>query len=881
MPELPAGFTETPSLPAGFSEAPSGSPALPAGFSEKPNPADWQKRVTPTKTYNGFDSVQREGDSGIWYGRQQGNKGKPGWFDDKGNRLGDAPGATPGFMDRKVNEGLQYGREFAKNPVQAVVSKLGDSSEGMIPLPAQLTLPGRLAGMVKDVAPNSWVGRNADLFPRATQAGFVHGAINDVTGPVQTAAHVTGVGVPAADSMVQGTEDYFRNNHVQDRTGEGAGALAPFLVGAGAAETPSLLAKYLPGTVQQFPRIASLANWGLHGLLGGGIAAGVTPEADLNPSKPNDYRDRKIVEGATGTALGLALGAPGAYRGVMNPPIAYKGDPLSPNVLTRSTIEPPPADNIPGLQRLADQGDATAAQALQDVRITAAKKNGIPLTRADITQDPIARASEEGLGPKSTTFRATQAQKINKAVSNIETKAALPEGADASTTIQKDIQSTYNRNRATSRQNYADLNHDIQEADLARIQSGQQSGNVINTDSTVAEINRILTEETPRPGVTAELQRIKSQLIDPTKPLNFKTAKGLVSNTEGVARDLGMGSVASPADSNGARLLSNVTRALDESANTTATNLLGDASKVEAASRFHRDNVTPFHDPATGLPQILDGPYADKATKSLLQTASPEQIQALASRLGPEGQAALKLKILEAARTAGERGLDGTRGFQPGAWADFLAKHSGALSETMPAAELNDLQGMVHLAQSTKAGTVANPSEGSSMGRRILAGIAGHGMGGPVGTLAGAALESGVESGVAALRAPGKLAPTLLSDTPLDRVKAYAAKMAGASDATPLEKALAPGWNPKPTAKAQAILAEPPVWNEERALTHEYLSGKRPVTSIDTQAEFDALPDGAVYRDTNGKRAVKTNIPKRGSSEYHAKIDEYFKKGGK
>ena len=49
--------------------------------------SDWQSQVKPVTTFNGKPSVQRP-DGGVWYGPDQGNAGKPGWFDAVGRRMG-------------------------------------------------------------------------------------------------------------------------------------------------------------------------------------------------------------------------------------------------------------------------------------------------------------------------------------------------------------------------------------------------------------------------------------------------------------------------------------------------------------------------------------------------------------------------------------------------------------------------------------------------------------------------------------------------------------------------------------------------------------------------------------------------------------------------
>lgn len=110
IPPPPAGYTiqDVPPPPAGYSmQGPSAGPE------------DWQKQVKPIDLGGGKQSVQRS-DGGVWFGPEQGNTGRPGWFDAQGNRLGDAPGEAPpkiGMLSR-----LGYGaKEEAKNTLDALI----------------------------------------------------------------------------------------------------------------------------------------------------------------------------------------------------------------------------------------------------------------------------------------------------------------------------------------------------------------------------------------------------------------------------------------------------------------------------------------------------------------------------------------------------------------------------------------------------------------------------------------------------------------------------------------------------------------------------------------------------------------------------------------
>lgn len=66
-------------------------------------------KVRPIDLGGGAQSVQRE-DGLVWFGPEQGNEGKPGWFDAQGLRGGASPGEQPSANDRAINDFLQRQR---------------------------------------------------------------------------------------------------------------------------------------------------------------------------------------------------------------------------------------------------------------------------------------------------------------------------------------------------------------------------------------------------------------------------------------------------------------------------------------------------------------------------------------------------------------------------------------------------------------------------------------------------------------------------------------------------------------------------------------------------------------------------------------------------
>src|SRR5512133_715972 len=105
----------------------------------EPSPSDWQARVKPIDLGNGKASVQRD-DGGVWFGPEQGNKGKAGWFDAQGNRLGDAPGKGASVADRMINAGEAQRQGVMNNPGATLLRTVGGQS--FIGLPGVQTVAG-------------------------------------------------------------------------------------------------------------------------------------------------------------------------------------------------------------------------------------------------------------------------------------------------------------------------------------------------------------------------------------------------------------------------------------------------------------------------------------------------------------------------------------------------------------------------------------------------------------------------------------------------------------------------------------------------------------------------------------------------------------------
>jgi len=189
MPEDPYASFSTPATPATQGD-PYASVASPVHPSAAQN---WQSQLKPIDLGNGKQSVQRP-DGGVWFGPQQGNTGKSGWFDGKGNRMGDVDGQAttpPGFMGG-VDSGLHTaGRAIAQSAGQF----MGHVLEGAFPGGTENVPQGWVQSADQDFAQRQ-AQANAEVargrFP-AKAGSFIGQAI-----PAVAATVLTGGEAPAA-----------------------------------------------------------------------------------------------------------------------------------------------------------------------------------------------------------------------------------------------------------------------------------------------------------------------------------------------------------------------------------------------------------------------------------------------------------------------------------------------------------------------------------------------------------------------------------------------------------------------------------------------------------------------------------------------------------
>jgi len=249
---------------------------------EQPKADDWQPtqygfKVKPAVAFNGKPTVERE-DGAQFFGPDQGNTGKPGWFDAKGNRLGDVPRGPVSAMDRLRN--VANGGITAKDAVTAI---------GNAPV---LGLPNNGQGYV---APT---GRDTG----ANLAGMVQGAVEMPAGIAQTAAHL--VGSNAVDRPIDAMGQYFQQNFNPSTQGRVLGQTIPLVatMGGGAPVEVAGNAGKVRAALEAFRNMNPIAKGAITGAT---LAPVLTPEYNIQ----DDYWKRKGTEAAMGGLVGAAIPA--------------------------------------------------------------------------------------------------------------------------------------------------------------------------------------------------------------------------------------------------------------------------------------------------------------------------------------------------------------------------------------------------------------------------------------------------------------------------------------------------------------------------------------------------------------------------------------------
>jgi len=426
----------------------------------------------------GKPSFKRKPDNAVWYGPEQGNTGKPGWFNEKGQRMPynpsdslldashhfDSPGPL-GDENNTLSRLQTVATGGFTQPYRAVTGALGHIEQGL-----------------GNILPDNYGG---NFFKREAAAQFQQNKdVQDYLGEVEQ-------GTAASRGVASNTPDKPLNPNATFLAREG-GAAVPLILGGealGIGEAATNLTSHIA---------RPLLRHGVQGAVGGGLfgaLGGATTPVD--EEAPGSYASKvlnNITTGAGyGTILGGALGvgvplAAEGYNAVKKfiPKFltGFKGT-IAPEVLTGesvgnalegaipetntgNTFTPESTNPIKELQVTA-KGDPTkpdtiqAKNRLQRVNAAVANKFDVPMTVGDITQDPAAMAREVELESKPgagiSKFRVQQGQAINEAINNLPDNKWTPKQINIETdlnpedTLYNDLVHTSEAAKANGRPN--------------------------------------------------------------------------------------------------------------------------------------------------------------------------------------------------------------------------------------------------------------------------------------------------------------------------------------------------------------------------------------------------------------------------------------------
>ena len=790
------------------------------------SPDDWQARVKPIDLGNGKQSVQRE-DGGVWFGPDQGNTGKPGWFDAKGMRLGDAPGQPTGFMDRLTND-LQ-----AKGQQERQRSFAG----GLVPM----QIGGMTGGLVKGGMAAAQLGAQA-------------------------------LGSSAMDRPVEQYNQFQRENFGDQPVMEAVGQVAPFVGSGGASAAPQALSN-----IQKVRAI--LAGIGKAGATGAVAAPALSGEEGV--TGPADFWQRKLEKAKLGGGIGLALGAGGQLVGAVGSrlkaaltpeaqAIQDLGDQFGVRTLAPDLTASPGlnkaavlAEQVPGSgmvkQRLAQQAEAKAAaekllaqhgiegDASTKIQEGLQKRLASAKASAKAAYDHVGQLAEgKGDVPLDETLKAIQQFKAQEAAAVVPDQGLVAlldkmegrikagqagkftppqespvfmdwfKGSTATDASGNPLVFYHGTNsgeeiaRTGGFKQKNGMYFFTPDADTASAWAHGKSA-LHGGNPSVSPVNLSIKNPADvvfRPGIKSEINQIAkghdgviirdqsgaiSEVVvfDPSQiksatsgwwstptaqapgvDLSYQGVRGLRSDLGSMISDYYKGTNAATG-SKGVQVLQGVKNAIEGDLNAfTAKNGPEIASAAKRADAIYKGEVVPFKDKA--LAAAVKSSEPDQIYRTFIQQGKGDRAQKFYNALDPEGQAAVRSQMVkDAFNKATER--DGV--FSPAKFAQSLEKIKDASGVFFKGQDKFELDGFTNLMRHIqRAGQVAeNPPTGQ---RLILAALAGEGAG-TIGRLAG----HGPEAGVAGVATAGTAMASARMLTKLFSSKAGKSLLLAASDA--------------------------------------------------------------------------------------------------
>jgi hypothetical protein len=715
-------------------QAPVAQQASSANPYDSVSPSDWQKRIEPTTTFNGKQSVKRLDDGAVWYGPEHGNTDpKGGWFDEKGNRVGDAPG-MPSPNAKKPNWLVRMIAGYGDPAMQSYGSN--------VPGATQVTPEASQIVATEATAPVQQVGRlYSHLAPKALGGKAVGDLVNkiqenkerliaeDTSGSAQKLSQLTDIGTQVALAGALGLPEAVEK------------MAAPYLMkGAG----------YLPTIVRgaQVGTAGGAAYGGLHGLThADGVDTSDTSLAGLPGYVLNgagevvkETAGGAVVGGVLGGAIPAITGGPSAAKTGFTKLVRGENVELPPQVATGEAVEAPladvegnrflrpvqegsggqavPIDKGTELSTLRTQAQSAgevgdhAKPALARVNVASARKFEIPLTMGDATQNPAVMAaeaaSEAKVGSPINKLRAAQQSKFIESVDNLpeakfnpraiqtiedypgaELEANIRSAAkdttvndpwakrvidkmDKARTNEQVIQASLEGKHWELSEEASRLNQKVKQELYTKLENDPNLPQGVDLSGIKAKLQNGLTDLNEDLVSNKDVMKVIGDLIEKPDTMDYTRVKQGVSKLEELAAKYGkLGELDT------ARRIGGIKKLFDDAADNYAKGILDkDATGKTAAdyaSDFYKKSVAKYVDHDTGIPRIMNGEYSDKSVKGLFNIDSPEQFKNVFEALDPRGQQAMKAELLARAKAAATK--NGTDAFSIKGWSDYMIKH--------------------------------------------------------------------------------------------------------------------------------------------------------------------------------------------------------------
>lgn len=672
---------------------------------EAPAPDEWRQtdfgfRVKPTVTHNGTQSVQRE-DGLVWYGPQQGNTGKPGWFDSKGLRGPDAP-VKDWYSNMDPDKGVSWADRLL-NRQQETKNKV--ASQGLMKTVAQeagnTSVIASPASLIRDIRQKilgyQEPAKVEQYLADPTVGRVVQGLHDTVAAPVQLGANLV-----APASAGQAVNDYVTKEKAAadamlrpSVTGEMLGQALPFVLSGGASA-----AAQATGAPTMAARLAALGKGAATGAV---LAPVLTPEANVQGAV--DYWDRKGREALIGGGLGLGGTALGqgaeAFSRRLSAPMA------------------------PEAQRVADLGEQFGVRTLA------------PDLAASPGMNKLAVLAESVPGSGMVAQRTAQQAEARAAAEKLLAQHGI-EG-EVPATIHQSLQNKLASTKGKVRAAYDAVSNEAQGlGDIAPDSTLEAIRKFKAQESKAVIPDKTLVGEGHHPGLLTVLEnRLKPGKAD----LSYEGLRGLRSDLGSMISDYYKGTNATTG-SKGVQVLKGVRDAVEADLKAFTDAQGGEiASLARKADSLYKNELVPLKDQV--IVKATKNSEPDQIYKAIV-AAGPGRAQKFYGAMDANGQAAVRSQMIQDAFSAATK-KDGV--FSPAEFAKALEGIKESTGVFFKGKDKFELDGFTNLMRHIqRAGQInENPTNGQ---RLVTALMAGEGIGSVSGAMMGhpAALVAPVAS---------------------------------------------------------------------------------------------------------------------------------------